>query len=126
MPQFSKIKDEKLRKLLKSSKKFKALSEEEKKKFFDQLKRLKRKEDIEKLSQFFVEENSKEEVEKEENEKEEKARLKGQIEKMKTLSTKIKEATQTIKKLKIKEDEKIQCKKDGAKEKELLEQLNNL
>ncbi len=112
------IKNPKLRDLVKKSLKFSMMGEEKQKSAIEQMNKIEKEEDVEKMCEFFSNENEKDETIKKEI-------LEKQIKQMQELSAKIKEAEKTIKKMMMKEDEQKSEKEEEVQAEELLDELNN-
>ncbi|MBD3360317.1 hypothetical protein GF366_00785 [Candidatus Peregrinibacteria bacterium] len=113
MAELSEIKNEKLRKLIKASKKFKSLSEKEQKKYIGKIKTLP-KEKQETLIDFFTDENA----------KEKKAEQK-QIELLQKLYDRVVQMKKDFEKLLKKDTEKKERQKEKGKMNNLLNKLEN-
>lgn len=115
----SAIKEEKLRELVSKSRLFRALPEEKQKGYIEKLSNLSEQEDIDRISQFFDEENKKEE-------KRRKEKVLKQIKELKEANEKIKIALTSLKKKVLEEEEGKSVSQDEKEASRLIEELDKL
>ncbi len=115
----TKIKDKKTHDLVEASFKFNAMPKEEQEKAVEKMSQITKDENIEKLCEFFSNENAKDEDLKKEV-------LREQIKQLEELNEKIQTATKQIKKMVLKEEEKKSGKEEDKKAEELLKELGEI